>query len=182
MAAHAMRYQPARRRRRWPKRMLGFLATVALLGSGAAIAYMVMPARDDGAAAKSPPATKPKPAAKGAPALTKAQKRARHDAVVQLTGEGYDPVRLADWRPKAALKVLVGRDEQGAMRGFFFAGGKFLGHDDAATSNDIRVAKGENGAVTLSYGVSTGGRERVRFTLENGALAHTDPVPPSTVR
>src|SRR4029453_6677538 len=33
MAAHAMRYPPARRRRRWPLRMLGLLATVALLGS-----------------------------------------------------------------------------------------------------------------------------------------------------
>jgi hypothetical protein len=181
MAAHAMRYQPARRRRRWPKRMLGFLATVALLASGAAIAYMVMPERDQGAAA-TPPAATAKPAVKGPPGLTKAQKRARHDAVAVLAAQGYDPARLADWRPKAALKVLVGRDEQGAMRAFFFAGGRFIGHDDAATSNDIRVVKREKGAVTLSYGVSTGGRERVRFDLEKDTLAHTDPVPPSTVR
>jgi hypothetical protein len=176
-----MRYPPARRRRRWPLRMLGFLATVALLGSGAAIAYMVMPQEDDGAAVRTaPPAAKP--TAKAKPALTKAQRRARNAAVGVLAKEGYEPARLADWRPKAELKVLVGRNDQGAMRAFFFSGGKFLGHDDPTTSNSVRVVKGEKGAITLSYGVSTGGRERVRFSLENGSLAHTDPVPPSTVR
>lgn len=175
-----MRYPPARRRRRWPKRMLGFLATVALLGSGAAIAYMVVPRDEDGATARTPPpAAAP---AKSKPALTKAQRRARAKAVGLLAKEGYEPARLADWRPKAELKVLVGRNDQGAMRGFFFAGGEFLGHDDPTTSNDIRVVKGEKGAVTLSYRVSTGGRERVRFSLEGDSLAHTDPVPPSTVR
>ena len=68
------------------------------------------------------------------------------------------------------------------MRAFFFAGGKYIGHDDPATSNDIRVAKGEKAAVTLSYGVSTGGPRAGPFSLENDALSHTDPVPPSTVR
>jgi hypothetical protein len=160
--------------------MLGFLATVALLGSGAAIAYMVMPKEDEGAAVQAPPAAKPKATPK--PALTKAQRRARNAAVAVLAKEGYEPARLADWRPKAELKVLVGRNDQGAMRAFFFSGGKFLGHDDATTSNNVRVVKGEQGAVTLSYRVSTGGRERVRFTFEAGSLAHTDPVPPSTVR
>jgi hypothetical protein len=176
-----MRYPPARRRRRWPLRMLGFLATVVLLGSGAAIAYMVIPREDDGTAVKTaPPAAKPK--AKAKRGLTKAQKRVRAAAVSALAKEGYEPVRLADWRPKAELKVLVGRNDQGAMRAFFFSGREFLGHDDPVTSNNIRVTKGEKGAVTLSYRVSTGGRERVRFSLENGALAHTDPIPPSTVR
>ena len=46
------------------------------------------------------------------------------------------------------------------MRAFFFSGAKYIGHDDPATSNDIRVVKGEKGAVTLSYRVSTGGRAR----------------------
>ena len=175
-----MRYPPARRRRRWPKRMLGFLATVALLGSGAAIAYMVVPRDEDGGTAKTPaPAATP---VKAKPALTKAQRRQRSRAVAVLAKEGYEPARLADWRPKAELKVLVGRNDQGAMRAFFFSGGEFLGHDDPTTSNDIRVVKGEKGAVTLSYRVSTGGRDRVRFSLEEGSLTHTDPVPPSTVR
>jgi LppP/LprE lipoprotein len=161
--------------------MLGFLATAALLGSGAAIAYMVMPDRDHGAAATAPPAAKPKPAPKAA-GLTKTQKRARHEAVGVLAEEGYAPTRLADWRPKAALKVLVGRDDQGAMRAFFFADGKFLGHDDSATSNDIRVAKAAKDAVTLSYGLSTGGREKISFQLADGDVAAQSPVPPSTIR
>ena len=175
-----MRYPPARRRRRWPLRMLGFLATVALLGSGAAIAYMVMPDEEDGAAVQAPAAAKPK--AKHKPALTKAQRRERNAAVTVLGKEGYEPARMADWRPNAELQVLVGRNDQGAMRAFFFSDGKFLGHDDASTSNSVRVVKGEKGAITLSYRVSTGGRERVRFSLEDGSLAHTDPVPPSTLR
>jgi hypothetical protein len=164
--------------------MLGFLATVALLGSGAAIAYMVVPGlrEDDGAAAKAPPAAKPKPAVKGAPALTKAQKRARREAVAVLSRQGYEPAVLSDWRPRVPFKVLLGRDEQGAMRAFFFSGAKYLGHDDSATSNDIRVVKGEKGAVTLSYRVSTGGRTKVAFRLQDGAVTHTDPVPPSTIR
>jgi hypothetical protein len=177
-----MRFPPARRRRRWPLRMLGFLATVALLGSGAAIAFMVMPERDDGAAATRPPAaakTKPSHAAAG---LTKAQKRARHKAVAVLAADGYEPARLADWRPKAALKVLVGRDDQGAMRAFFFSGGEFIGHDDAATSNDIRVAKAGKDSVTLSYRVSTGGHEKVTFQLADGDVTAATPIPPSTVR
>jgi hypothetical protein len=181
MAAHAMRFPPARRRRRWPARMLGFLATAALLGSGAAIAYMVMPDRDHDVAATAPPPAKAKAAHK-ARGLTKAQKRARHAAVGVLAEEGYEPARLADWRPKAALKVLVGRDDQGAMRAFFFADGRFLGHDDAATSNDIRVAKTAKDAVTLSYGLSAGGREKVSFRLADGDVAPASPVPPSTVR
>ena len=181
MAAHAMRYQPARRRRRWPKRMLGFLATIALLGSGAAIAYMVMPDREQGAAAKAPP-PKAKETVKGQAPLTKAQKRARHDAVAVLSRQGYEPAVLADWRPGAPFKVLLGRDEQGAMRAFFFSGAKFVGHDDAATSNDMRVANAGRRTVTLSYRLSTGGRTRVVFKLEDGAVTHADAVPPSTVR
>jgi LppP/LprE lipoprotein len=161
--------------------MLGFLATVALLGCGAAIALMVMPARDHDAAATAPPAPKTKAAHK-APGLTKAQKRARRNAVGVLAEEGYEPARLADWRPKAALKVLVGRDEQGAMRAFFFSGGEFIGHDDAATSNDIRVAKAGKDAVTLSYRVSTGEHEKVTFQLADGDVAPATPIPPSTVR
>jgi hypothetical protein len=161
--------------------MLGFLATVALLGSGAAIAYMVMPDREPGAAATAPPPAKAQTVHKPA-GLTKAQKRARHEAVGVLAEEGYEPARLADWRPKAALKVLVGRDDQGAMRAFFFADGKFIGHDDAATSNDIRLAKTAKDAITLSYGVSTGGREKVRFQLADGNVEPETAVPPSTVR
>jgi LppP/LprE lipoprotein len=161
--------------------MAGVLGTVALLGSGAAIAYMVMPQEDApaplpkaGAAAKGPKKTQP--------ALTKAQKRARHDAVAKLAAEGYEPAVLADWRPGAPLKVLVGRSDSGAMRAFFFSGKKFVGYDDPATSNHVRVASARRNSVTLVYRLSTGSPEKVRFTWENGALQTSAPVPPSSVR
>ena len=60
MSAHAIRMPPARpRRRRWPSRVLGLLATAALLGSGAAIATMVIPERDVAALPEAPAATPP---------------------------------------------------------------------------------------------------------------------------
>jgi hypothetical protein len=179
MAAHAMRLP---RRRRWPKRLLGLLATGALLGSGVAIAYMVMPEDE----ASPPPArggavaNAPKPVK---PALTKAQKRARHEAVAKVQSEGYDVVRLADWRAGPKLKVLIGTTDSGAMRAFFFSGAKFIGHDDPATSSGVRVANSSKSSVTLAYRVTTGGAEKVRFELQDGkAVVAGGTIPSSTVR
>jgi hypothetical protein len=181
MAAHAMHYPP--RRRRWPQRILGFLATVAFLGSGVAIALMVMPEKEQatpapqtgGAAIKGASQTKKPP-------LTKAQKRARRDAVAKMTEEGYDPVRLADWKPKAALKVLVGRSDTEAMRAYFFAGGEFIGYDDPATSGHLRVVKSGGDAATLAYKLTDGTIEKVKFEYADGALTPTGPVPYSSLR
>ena len=174
MAAHVVRVSPAHnpsyRRRRWPMRLLGLAATAAFLGSGAAIALMLMPDTHSGAAAKAARHAKTKAKHKG------------HEAVAALAADGYEPARLADWRPKAALKVLIGRNEQGAMRAYFFSGGKFLGHDDASTSNGIRVAKQGNDSVTLAYHVSTGGRQNVTFHLQDGVVEPTSPLPPLSVR
>jgi hypothetical protein len=180
MAAHAMHLP---RRRRWPKRLLGLIATAALLGSGVAIAYMVMP--DTETAAPTPPAGAAVTGAKKkvAPGLTKAQKRARHDAVAKLKAEGYDPVRLADWRAGPKLKVLIGTTDSGAMRAFFFSGAKFVGHDDPVTSTNVRVVKSGENAVTLAYRVTTGGAEKVRFELQDGRIVATGgTIPPSSVR
>jgi hypothetical protein len=188
MAAHVVRASPAHnpsyRRRKWPLRLFGLLATLAFLGSGAAIAMMVMPERQSGAAATTTtPSTSTKTSKKAhAKPLTKAQKRARAEAVAALEADGYDPARLTDWRPKADLQVLVGRNEQGAMRAYFFSGGDLVGHDDKGTSNSIRVAKQGKDTVTLSYGVSTGGRAKVTFQLEGDAVTPTTPIPPLSVR
>jgi hypothetical protein len=178
MAAHAAHFP---RRRRWPQRLLGLLATAALLGSGVAIAYMVLP-QDK---ATSPPApngaaaTAPKPKA----GLTKAQKRARHAAVAKVHSDGYDVVRLADWRAGPKLKVLIGTTDAGAMRAFFFSGSKFVGHDDADTSSSVRVVKAGKDAVTLAYRVTTGGAEKVRFELQDGKPVVTGgTMPSSTIR
>jgi LppP/LprE lipoprotein len=182
MAAHAMHY-PRRRRRRWPRRILGVLATLAFLGSGAAIAYMVMPQDEEPAAA---PARKQGAAVKGAtetkPALTRAQKRARHDAVALMAEQGYEPVRLTDWRPKAPVKVLVGRSDADAMRAFFFADGEFIGYDDKTTSNHLRVVKAGGNAVTLAYKLGDGTTAKIRFEYADGTLTPSEPVPARTLR
>jgi hypothetical protein len=185
MAAHVARvssaHNPSRRRRRWPLRLLGLLATVAFLGSGAAIAMMVLPEREGTSAARAH-GVKVKARHTHPLALTKAQKRARRKAVAALAADGYEPARLADWRPKAALQVLVGRSEQGAMRAYFFSGGQLVGYDDTATSNSIRVVKQGKDSVTLSYRVSTGGRQKVTFELRGDAVEPTSPIPPLSVR
>jgi len=180
MAAHAMRLP---RRRRWPKRLLAFIATVAFLGSGVLIAYMVMPEKDTPAPPANPGAAPKGTAPKAKPGLTKAQKQARHAAVAKLSAEGYEPVRLADWRPGPKLKVLVGTTDSGAMRAFFFSGAQFVGHDDPATSTNLRVAKSTKDSVTLAYKLNTGGAEKVRFELQDGKIVATGgTIPPSSIR
>jgi LppP/LprE lipoprotein len=180
MAAHAMRLP---RRRRWPKRVLAFFATVAFLGSGVLIAYMVMPEKDTPAPPANPGAAAKGAAPKAKPGLTKAQKQARHAAVAKLSAEGYEPVRLADWRPGPKLKVLVGTTDSGAMRAFFFSGAQFVGHDDPATSTNLRVANSTKDSVTLAYKLSTGGAEKVRFELQDGKIVATGgTIPPSSIR
>src|SRR4051794_10705181 len=169
MAAHAMRYSPGRRR--WPKRMLGLLATLAFLGSGVLIASWVLPQKDEPVA----PAPQAEAAAKhpGKPKLTKAQLKARKAAVAKLTAAGYEPVALAAWRPRSELKVLLGENDSGAMRAFFFNGSTFVGYDDPATSNHVRVVRAGDARVTLAYRVSTGGSEKVQFEWRDGSLQHT---------
>ena len=179
-----MRYPPAPRRRRWPSRILGVLATAAFLGTGVAIALMVMPEPDEKEATvtstPTPAAVQPK-AEK--PGLTKSQRAARRAAVQTLTEQGYDPVRLSDWRPRNDLRVLIGEDDTGAMRAFFFVKRDFVGNDDAETSSRLRVSTVGDEAITLAYGLTTGGSEKVRFEWVDGTLQATGgTVPPSTLR
>jgi hypothetical protein len=178
-----MRYPPAPHRRRWPSRILGVLATAAFLGTGVAIALMVMPKPEEEAAvpaAAPPPATKAKTAENP---LSDRQLAARRAAVRTLTEQGYDPVRLSDWRPANDLRVLVGESDTGAMRAFFFAKREFVGNDDALSSSRLRVSKVGKQSITLSYGISTGGSEKVRFEWVDGKIEATGgTIPPSTLR
>jgi hypothetical protein len=180
MAAHAMHYP--RRRRRWPRRILGMFATLAFLGSGVAIAYMVMPQKDEPAPAPAQDGAAVKGATETKPVLTRAQRRTRRDAVARLAQEGYEPIRLADWRPKAPLKVLVGRSDTDAMRAFFFTGGEFIGYDDKATSNNVRVVKAGGNAVTLAYKLGDGSTVKIRFEYADGTLTPSEPVPARSLR
>jgi hypothetical protein len=178
-----MRYPPAPHRRRWPSRVLGVLATAAFLGTGVAIALMVMPEPKEQPAVKSTPAPAPAPAKADKRALSKRQLAARRAAVRTLVEQGYEPVRLADWRPANELRVLVGESDTGAMRAFFFVNREFVGNDDASSSSRLRVTKVGDEAITLAYGLSTGGNEKVRFEWVDGKLEATGgTIPPSTLR
>jgi hypothetical protein len=166
------------------------LATAVLLGTGVAIAMMVMPEPEEEVAA---PATQA-PATQGAAAkagLTAKQRQARRAAVNTLTEQGFTPVKLADWRPESKLRVLIGRDETGAERAFFFSGRRFVGNDDATASASVRVTAARESAVTLSYRLfepadqaccPKGERVKVTFRWEDGTLAPGATVPPAAER
>jgi hypothetical protein len=162
--------------------MLGLLATAAFLGSGVLIASWVIPKDESVAPVPRAGAAAKKKPAKAKPSLTKAQLKQRKAAVAKLTAGGYEPVTLRDWRPRGPLKVLVGRNDSGAMRAFFFNGATFIGYDDPATSNHVRVIHAGREDVTLAYRVSTGDPEKVKFSWVDGTLQHDVPVPPSSIR
>jgi hypothetical protein len=190
MAAHAMRYPPARRRRRWPSRILGVLATATLLGTGVAIALMVIPEpQEQTATPRAPAATPEAPAAKTG--LTASQRATRRAAVSTLTEQGFEPLRLADWHPEHTLRVLIGRDDSGAERAFFFVKRRFVGNDDATASATVRVSAARKNGVTLGYRLfgpaddaccPKGERVKVTFRWEDGTLTPTAAVPPAIER
>jgi hypothetical protein len=160
-----MRYPPAPRRRRWPARILGVLATAALLGTGVS------------AAAK--------------PGLTAAQRAARRAAVTTLNEQGFKPVRVADWHPEHTLRVLIGRDDAGVERAFFFVKRRFVGNDDAVASAFVRVSAARENGVTLTYRLfgptddaccPKGERVKVAFRWQDGTLAPAADVPPAFER
>jgi LppP/LprE lipoprotein len=187
------------RRRRWPMRVAGLLGTSALLGTGVAIAMMVVPRPNDEAAVPVAPAATPAADERAQkrprkPKLTPAQRRARREAVATLTREGYEPVRLKDYKVRSDLKVLIGRpatDDRGPLRAFFFAGGEFVGYDSEFPSSRLRVVRAGERAVTLAYGIYEagdrrccpgGGLVRVRFRWDGAALAPSTAPPDPFVR
>jgi LppP/LprE lipoprotein len=185
-------------RRRWPARVAGLFGTAALLGTGAAIAVMIIPspradevpaapaatARDEGAAVKEP--RKPK--------LTPGQRRARRAAVEVLADEGFRPLRLRDYDFDHQLRVLIGRpagDKGGPRRAFFFARRRFVGFDSDAPSANLKIVQAKERSVTLAYGMyepgdrrccPTGGSERVRFVWDGFTLAPQGELPDPFVR
>jgi hypothetical protein len=190
MAAHAMRYPPAPRRRKWPSRILGVLATAVLLGTGVAIALMVIPKPEEEVAA--PPATaSPVEESAAKLGMTPAQKAARRSAVTTLDEQGFTPVRIADWHPEHTLRVLIGRDDAGAERAFFFVKRKFVGNDDAAASASVRVNTARENGVSLTYRLfgpadqaccPKGERVKVTFRWQDGTLVPSGEVPPAFER
>jgi hypothetical protein len=181
----------------WTMRLIGLLATGALLGVGAVAAITVLPDRStDDPLLEAAPAATPEPASSSAeskprkPKLTARQRRARTAAVGVLRDQGYRPVKLSDYRPTSTLRVLVGRGE-GGQRAFFFAGGSYVGTDAADDSQRIRVVRAGNRSVSLSYRLfapgdkpccPSAGTARVLFRWDGEALAPQTAVPPASER
>jgi hypothetical protein len=185
-----MGYPPAPRRRRWPARILGVLATAALLGTGVAIVLMVMPKPDEEEAASSPPPAV-EDAAPAEVALTPKQRADRRAAAATMTEQGFEPVRLGDWNPAHRLRVLIGRDDDGFERAFFFVRRRFVGNDDAVASASVRVVETRQNRVTLAYRLyepddraccPKGERVRVAFRWKDGTLTPAGAVPPAAER
>ena len=186
-----MRYPPAPRRRRWPSRILGVLATAVLLGTGVAIALMVIPQPEEQQAATPPAATPAADASAAKLGMTDAQKAARRAAVTTLDEQGFQPVKVADWHAEHTLRVLIGRDESGAERAFFFVKRRFVGNDDATASASVRVSAARENGVTLTYRLfgatdqaccPKGERVKVTFRWQDGTLAPAGEVPPAFER
>jgi len=178
-------------------RLLGVLATGALLALFATAVVTFMPDRGQEtvvtaapAATPEPAAAKKKKAAKKKPKLTRAQRRARTAAVATLSELGYRPVTLKDYRADKTLRVLIGRGE-GGQRAFFFAGGRYLGNDAGDDSRRIEVVRAGNRSVSLAYKLfdegdkpccPSGGKARVLFRWDGESLAAQTAIPPSSER
>ncbi len=186
---------PPARRRRWPLRLLGLIATLALLGSGVAIAYMVGVIPEPASEIETPAAATGGGAAVETgttkAGLTPAQKVSRKRAVATLTDQGFEPVKLADWRAGDTLRVLIGRDEAGAERAFFFVGRRFVGNDDVAASAALKVTTARDKSVTLGYRLyqpadedccPKGETVKVAFRWSDGKLVPAGELPPAAER
>jgi hypothetical protein len=180
---------------RWSRRLIGLLATAALLTVGVVSAKMIVPDKDDssGAAATVVPTPAPvkttkksaKHKAKAKPkGPTKAQLAERSDAVAAIRRQGYTTLRVGDYDFKATLRVMIARpvgDSGGGSYAFFFNKTTPLGKDSTSPSTKITVAKQSTTQVTLAYETSAG-REKVRFKLDGATLQPRDPIPPAGER
>jgi len=192
---------------RWTRRIAGLLATAVLLGVGFASAQMILPdtGEEGSAAIEAAPAATPTKSVKSKKSdkkqaskpkgLTKAQKAARAAAVKDVRGQGFTTLSVADYNPKATLRVLIGRpvgDAAGGYQAFFFLKDAYLGKDALSPSTYLRVSKKgtTKSTVTLTYGVyapgdpsgAPSGRKRVRFRLEGQAIHALDTIPLQTAR
>jgi hypothetical protein len=179
-------------------RLLGLVATGALLAIFASAVVTFMPEGGDESVVTAAPASTPeaakkeraKPKKKAKPKLTPSQRRDRAAAVATLSGLGYRPVTLKAYDPKHVLRVLIGKGE-GGRRAFFFVGARYLGNDAADDSHAIEVARAGNRSVSLAYRVfqegdkpccPSGGKVRVLFRWDGETLAAQTAIPLSAQR
>jgi hypothetical protein len=203
--------RPPRRPARQPRsrvgsvlaRVVGLVATLALLGVGVAVLLTVT--RDHGGkaeqetfaptpkAAKTPAgrkASRPRP-----PRLTTAQRASRDAAVAQMRTQGFEPVAISTYKPRQSLRVLIGRPKASngvrGRRAFFFVREQFIGTDSSSPSARLKVASQDNSKITLAYTrfaagdkpcCPSDGTVNVRFSMGNGRLQPLDPIPPPAAR
>lgn len=180
---------------RWTRRILGLAATAAVLGAGVLAASMIVSGDADEVAARTPAATAepaaPAPRQRG---LTERQKAERRRAVAEVRSQGYEPVELDDYRAQQALRVLIGRPRTGTapgLRAFFFARGRYLGHDATEPAMKLRPGRQLDREITLVYTLydgadapccPSGGDTRVHFRWTGGELRPREPIPPPAAR
>jgi hypothetical protein len=203
-SAHGHGHRPVRVR--WPRRIAGVLATAALLGVAIAMAAMIVPDGHSGDPALTPraPAAAAKSGAGDAKRasrragrrrprrLTASQRAARTAAVAAVRSQGYEPVRVRQFDPRHALRVLVAHpsgDPLGPRRAFFFRSSGLVGSDSPSGSSRLAVSGAGRSWVTLAYGVyafgdrsccPSGGRVEVRFGWTGGAVAPTGGTIPAS--
>jgi len=187
---------------RWTRRVVGVLATVALLGVAWAIYAMVKPGDAAPASAAPAPTVVAKTVDKPAAAKRRHAKRTRRSgpskaalaslrrAESQLRAQGYVTVARGGYDVKHTLRVLLARpvgDASAGRTAFFFEGGTLLGRDSTSPSASLKVARTSTTTATLAYGVYDGGSSprrttAVRFKLSGGAVAPQQAIPDAVDR
>jgi hypothetical protein len=184
-------------------RALGLAATVLLLGVGVAVVTMVTRGaekspRETFAATPSATATaaaRAKRERPRRPRLTNAQRASRAAAVAQLRRQGFEPVSVASYKPRQALRVLIGRPKASTTvrgrRAFFFLREQYIGTDALTPSARLKVVKQSAGQITLAYTryavgdkpcCPSDGTVKVRFEMGDGRLQPLDAIPPVAAR
>jgi hypothetical protein len=173
------------------------LGTAAVLALGVVVAGMILPGDDDGAVGDTPAAAanaKRSRAEAKQRRIAARRKVQRRRAVARVRRAGYAPVRLADYRPRQDLRVLIGRpvgDTPEGLRAFFFARGRYLRQDADAPSGKLRPGRQLDREITLVYTLYElgdpvccpgGGDTRVHFRLRGGRLRNVEPIPPDFLR
>ena len=115
------------------------------------------------------------------------------DAEQEVLDAGYTPHSDAPayWDPAAPVNVIVGTATRSADGKdnwpFFFAAGRYLGHDSITSSAGVVIAGRSADTITLSYAMydnddafcCPSSRQTVRYHWNGSRLVPLDPIPPT---
>lgn len=109
-----------------------------------------------------------------------------------MTADGYTPDENAStfWDPTAPINVIVatltGSADGYNNRAFFFADGRYIGHDTKNPSTGIAITSRTPSVITLAYTIyapsdplccPTQGTQSVRYFWNGNGLIPLDPIP-----